>query len=272
MSTAGSTQGVRQLIARSNRLYLDTNTLQYFTGFLKTEPVAAAAVKKLLQQNELETLGADSAGIVSMRLTADSYHETVTQRTVRDAQRTHWQLVTPMFTSGVPSADSDPHLIQAQPLLGVKATNSVLRRLITATAGALDAFRANPDLPGQSVPLPACLFAIEAKEYLHSGEHVQPSDNVQVTLFINAANGQYTVGMPWNGLWVGTVTIAMKKLLAQMTQHPIGTLSKSTLKAGYRLSRDPLVTERIRHPDEEDAAVFKSIGSRGPAESDEQIS
>jgi|SRR5690625_2993762 len=271
MSIAGSTLAARQLIARSNRLYLDTNTLQYFTGFLRTEPVPAAAVRELLQRDELEALGVDAAGIVSMKLTADTYREIITQRKVREAQRTHWQWLAPMFLSGVQDTECSLHLIEAQPLFGLKATNSLLRRLITLTTAALDAFRANPDLPGQSISLPGYLFASEGEEYLESGEHVQPAESVEVKLFINAANGQYTFGMPWHGMWVGTLTVAMEVLLYQMTQHPPGTLSKSTMKAGYRLSRDPLVKQRIRHPDEEDPAVIEAMNSRDQANLNEQV-
>lgn len=267
MSLSQSAKETRELIARSDTLFVDTRNLRYITGNYNLQELSPAPVLELMKSEQLEFLHLNDFEAVAYRLTENAFTEAVSRRKrTKTPQRIDWYHIVPFFASGVHPADCTTEMPAERHALVVPFNATLLHRLLTATAEALTMYRKNPSHRGMTIRLPGYLLPIRVSKIMPSGpnpfEILAFFESVDVNVMISAQYGSYTFGTyVHNGYFISGSPEPIADLLSK-TAEVLGDLVKTTTqKLGIKLEGDPLIASPQERPDIADVAVMEAIAA-----------
>lgn len=264
MSLSPAAEAARTLIARSDRLFLDTVSLRYVAGLARPEEVSAAAVKELIDAGELQVVAGQSNGVVVMELTDDAFRRGLAGRR-RSKSQAHRVDALSIKAGIVSGPRTDAYLLDgshSRTLIVIPFTSSLFGRLLTATGEALEAFREDPRRVGETTRTPGHL--VPAKDPVRGEklfELVSFFEGADLNVLINAANGQYVFGTVVHDLWIGTHSLPISEFVEDVMSQLGKRASATVRKLAEMLLRDPLVSHRTIHQDEESHKVMDAVSS-----------
>jgi hypothetical protein len=251
----------RAAITRSDRLYFDTRTLRYSAGIAHEEELEPAAVKELLDADELRVIYADASGVITMNLTPESFRLGLAGRSRAKApQKIVWAHYASISASGMRVTDNVLASGQLEAFVAIPFNGSLLSKLLHATSDAIDSFGRDPRQTGATLRFPGHILPGKAVTVRDNPLDLLPFfEAVDLRVLINAANGQYAFATRARGIWLVSDSEPISGLLAMTAPHLGDRVSRNVIKLAERLERHALVDERVSHADEESPAVMAAI-------------
>lgn len=262
MSPTPAVRAARTLIARSDHLFFDTRNLRYVTGLARPEGLTAAVIKELLDGDELQVINASAYGVVAMELTEEAFRRGVANR--RRGKGANHRVDTVQFLAGTVSGTrSDDDLLDGKAvktLVAIPFTSNLFGKLLAATSEALEAFKADPRRVGATARTPGHLVPVKISLLRDNPLDVMSFfEAADLSVMINAANGQYSFGAAAHGFWIGTENQPISEFVTDTLKQLGKRASNSVAKQAEKLLKDPLVKERTIHPDEESRKIMDAI-------------
>lgn len=258
MSVSGRAREARDRIMRSNRLFVDTRTLQYSAGIAQSTELQPGPVLELLEANELQIVKASPDGTVVMELTPAVFQQVAEQRISRSKRRRNeWVHLAGALPSG-PNTGTDAVKAAINSGIALPVTGALLSRLCEASITAAKIFEQNPSRVGftmlsKGFLVPMGVLDLKLREF-NSGI-LMNFESVDLHLRVNISNGRYSFGTFCRGTWLGTESMNLSDLLTSSMDRIGKLVGKNVVRLVDELQRHPLILNRIPHKDEEDDAV-----------------
>lgn len=259
MSLSSAAVAARAMIARSDRLFFDTQALRFVTGLTRREEVPAPVVKELLDAGELRTVTAQDNGVIVMALSDLAFRRVLMTRKRKVSQKKRPNSVT-FRTANLTGPREPGMLLDDRSLsvwIGIPLNDSLLGKLLALTIEAFEAFKADPLRRGLTGSMAG--YIVPLKTYIpkdYGAEVLSCFESVDLSVMVNAANAQYTFGVAAQKAWLGTENILIGDLVEDSLFRLGKQASSLTRRRADQVLNDPLVTGRVEHRDEADPIVL----------------
>lgn len=273
MSVDAAVGQVRMRVARSDRLFLNSQSLVFTAGVAQPEAVKPGPVQALLDAGELRVLGVNESGVISMELSEEAFRLGVVglRRQKLPSRRVEAAHALSVAPSGPRSEDSRVGEEQLLGIIGLPFTTSLVSKLATSTGEALRRYRENPAFVGTMARTPGHLLPLKAKDLsetvIDTMSWFEPSD---ISVLINIPNGTFSFGVQAHELWLGAPDRRIVEFLDETMQQVGRRASGSLSKQVAALIEEPVLRDAPSHVDSWDTSVQEKLASPGVSPDEEE--